>query len=369
MQTYLRFLIVPTIFVGVGLFLYAQDGDKGPTRGKVLLLKTGHAMEGDIEKVGTQFCIRRGKSEVWIGEDKAIRLCADWDDAYAYAQTQIKLDDANDRVKLARWCHMHRLTERALGQARAALELQPQNADAKQIVTLLERALKEPPAKPATPAPAAAARPVEPAPAVDVSFESQVAFSTKVQPILMNRCAACHASAAAGGKFHLDRVSDSGQKASTHRNLAAVLTHLDLDRPAISPFLVKAITPHGDAQTAPIKDRTAKPMQTMQQWVEQTVAKNPQLKHYYAKKQPPGARPEPKSVFPMQRSAAPTQGDDVISQPVPRLEISEKNPLRVLPAEVTRPPMSLTPIDEFDPVIYNTWAHPSYFRQQAAYNR
>ena len=119
----------------------------------------------------------------------------------------------------------------------------------------------------------------------------------------------------------------------------------------------------------PIKDRTAKPMQTMQQWVEQTVAKNPQLKHYYAKKQPPGARPEPKSVFPMQRSAAPTQGDDVISQPVPRLEISEKNPLRVLPAEVTRPPMSLTPIDEFDPVIYNTWAHPSYFRQQAAYNR
>src|SRR5713226_1715973 len=176
MKTYFRFLIVPAVFAGVGFFLHAQDGDQARIKGKILLLKTGHAMEGDIEKVGTQWCIRRGRSEVWIAEDKAIRLCADWDDAYAYAQTQIKLDDANDRVKLARWCHIHRLTEKALEQARAALELQPQNADAKQIVMLLERALKEPPAKPATPAPAAATRPVEPAPTVDVSFESQVAF-------------------------------------------------------------------------------------------------------------------------------------------------------------------------------------------------
>jgi hypothetical protein len=364
MKTYARFFIVPVVFVGLGFFLHAQDGDKGRGKGKILLLKTGHAMEGDIEKVGTQFCVRRGKSEIWIAEDRAIQLCADWDDAYAYAQTQIKRDDANDRVKLARWCHMHRLTERALEQARAALELQPHNSDAKQIVTLLERALKEPPAKPATPAPAAPARPVESAPTVDVSFESLVAFSTKVQPILMNRCAACHAGAS-GGKFHLDRVAESGQRASTQRNLAAVLTYVDLDRPSISPFLLKAITPHGDAQIPPIKDRTAKPMQTMQQWVEQTVAKNPQLKDYHAKKQPPGsAQPKPKSVFPTQRSATPRQSDDVVSQPVPRLEIDEKNPPRVPPAEVTRPPMSVTPVDEFDPLHFNLRAHPHLFRQQ-----
>src|SRR6516162_5241409 len=137
----MRLLIVATIFVGAGIYLHAQDGDKGPTRGKVVLLKTGHAMEGDIEKVGTQLCVRRGRSEIWIAEEKAIRLCADWDDAYAYAKTQIKMDDASDRVRLARWCHMHRLTEKALEQARAALELQPQNTDAKQIVALLERAL------------------------------------------------------------------------------------------------------------------------------------------------------------------------------------------------------------------------------------
>jgi hypothetical protein len=361
---------VPAVFISVGFFLHAQDGPTERINGKILLLKTGHAMEGDIEKVGTQLCVRRGKSEVWIAEDKAIRLCADWDDAYAYAQTQIKLDDANDRVKLARWCHMHRLTEKALEQARVALELQPHNSDAKQIVTLLERALKEPPAKPATRAPAEPTRSAEPPPTVDVSFESLVAFSTKVQPILMNRCAACHASAA-GGRFRLDRVSESGQKASTQRNLAAVLAHVDLDRPAISPFLVKAITPHGDGQSPPIKDRTAKPMQTMQQWVEQTVAKNPQLKDYHAKKQPSGkSHSEPKaSVFPTQRSAAPAPADEVISQHVPRLEIDEKNPPRVVPAEATRTPMSLAPVDEFDAAHFNRWAHPGYFQQQAVSNR
>ena len=46
----------------------------------------------------------------------------------------IKPDVANDRVKLARWCHMHKLTAEALEQARIALELQPEHTDAKQMV-------------------------------------------------------------------------------------------------------------------------------------------------------------------------------------------------------------------------------------------
>jgi hypothetical protein len=364
MKTLLPFLIAPAVYVSLGFFVYAQEAETDRTTGKVLLLKTGHAMEGNIEKVGAQLCVRRGPSEVWIAADKAIRLCADWDDAFAFALTQINPKDANDRVRLARWCHLHRLTEKALEQARIALELQPAHPDAKQIATLLERALKEPAAKPAPPEPMVAARPVEPAPMVDVSFETQVAFTTRVQPILMNTCASCHATGK-GGNFHLERGAESAQKASTQRNLAAVLAYVDLDRPAISPLLVKAITPHGDAATAPIRDRSAKPLQSIQQWIEQTIARNPQLKDYAAKKPTPGkARREPKSAFPTQRSAAPTQGEEVISQDVPRMEIDERNPPRVLSANVMR-----TPVDEFDAVIYNSWAHPDYFRPQSASNR
>src|SRR5262245_11396698 len=124
MTTIIRFVIVPAILVAsVGLVLYAQDAPAQRTEGKVLLLKTGHAMEGDIERVKEQFCVRRGKSEVWIAADKAIRLCADWDDAYAFAQSLLKADTATNRMHLARWCHLHRMVDRALEQAQQALQL------------------------------------------------------------------------------------------------------------------------------------------------------------------------------------------------------------------------------------------------------
>ena len=357
MKTLLRLLIVPVAFVGVGFFLYAQDPER--TKGKVLLLKTGHIMEGEIERVGTHLCVRRGRSEVWIAADKAIRLCADWDDAFAYAQTQVKADDANDRVRLARWCHTHRLTEKALEQARIAVQLQPTHADAKQLVTQFERALKEPATRPTPAAPVVPALPMEAAPTVDVSFDTLVAFTTKVQPILMNACASCHASSASG-KFHLERVSESSQKASAQRNLATVLTYVDLDHPAISPLLVKAITPHGDSATPAIRDRSAKPLQSIQQWIEQTIARNPQLKDYHDAKKPTPVKTktEPKSAFPTQQSSAPARGEEVVSQPVARLEIDEKNPPRVLSAEVARTPMAATPVDEFDALHFNKHFHP-----------
>ena len=100
MRTYMYFLIVPAVFAGLVFLVNAQDADKQRTKGKVLLLKSGHAMEGEIEKVGAQLCVRRGKSEVWIPEDKALRLCADWDDAFAFAASQTRSEDANDRVRL-----------------------------------------------------------------------------------------------------------------------------------------------------------------------------------------------------------------------------------------------------------------------------
>ena len=262
--------------------------------------------------------MRRGKSEVWIADELAIRLCTDWDDAFAFAQTKIDPNNANDRVKLPRWCQLHRLNDRALEQARLALQLQSSNSDAIQLVKILERTLSEPASKPA---PVAVARPSAPTPTVDVTFDTQVAFATRVQPILMNKCATCHANGV-GGKFHLDRVTDNGQKAGTQRNLAAVLTYLDLERPAISPLLVKAITPHGGA-AAPIRDRSEQTLQAMHHWIDHTIAKNPQLKDYQGTKKSPPARtaPEPKSAFPTQSSVAAAPGDDVVSQPVPRVEI------------------------------------------------
>jgi hypothetical protein len=234
---------------------------------------------------------------------------------------------------------------------------------------MLERALiepkvqptenKKPEAAPAAPSPAS-----EPTPTVDVSFDTLVAFTSKVQPILMNKCAICHANGE-GGSFHLDRVSDAGSKATTQRNLAAVLRQIDLEHPAISPLLVKAITRHGDAKAPAIRDRSDKPMVAMQQWVELAVARNPQLKDYARKQSPTKTIPEPKGVFPSQRSSKSPEGSSVISQSAPRLEIDAKNPPRVQPVEVKEMPIATTtPADEFDALHFNRWAHPALYQQQ-----
>ncbi len=354
MKTILPCLIGPALLAGVGYCLHAQDAGEKLATGKVLLLLNGHVMEGDIEKIGTQMRVRRGASEVWIAADLSARLCADWDDAYLFMETLIKADSANDHVKLARWCNMQHMNDKALRQAKIALELQPEHPGARQIVMLLERNMREPADK-ATPVsvPVPISVPGKPAETpffVDVTAETSIAFTTKVQPILMNTCANCHANGG-GGKFVLERVSEGGQKVATQRNLAAVLSFIDMDRPSISPLLVKAVAPHG-AATPPIKDRSAKPFVALKDWLDLTIAKNPHLKDYHAAKKgaPAPPNPEHKSSFGTQKSsAAPAQREIIVSVQQPQAPPGER--------------------EWCDPDIFNDWAHPRVGPQQTANSR
>src|SRR5262245_41306755 len=100
MNTISRLLGLAALAAGCGILLAAslvaaqpatsqdvpvQDGTDGAARkaGKVLILPSERCMEGDIERLGEQYRIRRGSSEVWLPAEKALRLCADWDDAFA----------------------------------------------------------------------------------------------------------------------------------------------------------------------------------------------------------------------------------------------------------------------------------------------
>ncbi len=278
MTKYIRLSLAAAFVFGLAFNLHAQDRVKERTKGQVLILKNGNIMEGDIEKVGAQYCLRNGKSEVWIAADKITQLCADWNEAYYFVQRFIKADSAADHVRLARWCQLHKLVEKSLLEARIALNLDPKNSDAKQIITVLERELFEPTKgetpKRSTPVQQETAK--EP-PAVDVTTDTLIGFQSRVQPILFNACVTCHATGH-GGKLHLERASATRQQAAAHYNMAAIMPFLDFDRPARSPLLLKAITAHGDAPHAPIKNREAIPFQAIQQWIELTIARNPHLK-------------------------------------------------------------------------------------------
>jgi hypothetical protein len=244
------------------------------------------------------------------------------------------------------------MNDKAMTHAKIALELRPEHVGAKQIVTLLERTMRDPAGKPAmVSAPTPVSVPAKSADTpffVDVTAETAIAFTTKVQPILMNTCANCHANGS-GGKFILERVSEGGQKVATQRNLAAVLNFIDMDRPTISPLLTKAVSPHG-ATTPPIKDRSAKPFVALKDWLDLTIAKNPQLKEYHAAKKgvPAKSTEQPKTTFGThQSSAAPAQRANVVAVQQPQAAFD----------------------DEFDPRIFNDSYHPRARPQQTADSR
>ncbi len=251
----------------------AQEVKPAPNQGGILLLQSERGLEGKIEKIGDQYRIQRGSSEVWLSAEKSMRLCADWDDAYAYMKSRANLGDPEERLRLAHWCQMNNLKSQALEEAKQALKMRPNHAESRQLVATLTRSL----AAPQNPA-ASAARPnkVVPTPPIDISSDTLALFVTRVQPILMNTCVNCH-SGGKGGDFQLIRA-ESGQHTATQTNLSAVLKQLNVETPVLSPLLIKAVSRHGNTTQSPIKDRKAVAYQTLIGWIEYLLANNPQLK-------------------------------------------------------------------------------------------
>jgi hypothetical protein len=345
-------LAVSAAVAGLGWSLFAQDA--GRVSGKVLLLQNEHAFEGEVEKVGETYRVRKGTGEVSVPAAQVMQLCADWDDALAYMRARANLADPDERLRLAKWCHVNHLIEAARAEAKAALDLRPKHAETRQLVKQLElTATGKTAAKPAAPQPEP-----PPVPQSDVSFESVTAFTVRVQPILMNTCVNCH-STNHHGPFRLYRLHEGGERVATQRNLAAVLAQVNLEKPAASTLLAKALSAHGDAKNPPMPGKQAPTFQALCHWIDQTLADNPQLREKAGLPPVPPGPPPPA----------------VVSQSVPRAE--EKPAAKpalpplpeVVPAQYTTPapktaappapaPAVAAPLDEFDPVIFNRQAQP-----------
>jgi hypothetical protein len=186
-------------------------------------------------------------------------------DAYQYLRGRANLDDPDELVRLARWCHEHGLKEKALENAASAVKLDPRHAEARHILTGLQRAA----APHAAPAPAAEES--EPPEAPDLNSASRAA------------CAGCH-TGPRGGKFRLARsyAESSAGRRSLQQNLAAVMEQVNLTQPQESKLLAKAITAHDpqarQAQAPLDSKKQLAAYRTLEDWVMTTVATNPHLR-------------------------------------------------------------------------------------------
>lgn len=333
MKSIIRFAaLAPLLALGFAVRAAAQEAT--PAAGKVLILTNDRVLEGDIDRFGDHYRIRRGMGETLIAAKRGKRLCADWDDAVAFVRSQANLGDPDERLRLARWCQQHGLTADAAAEARAALEMRPTHPETKQLVQLLERSANAAPIAP--PAAPPAPRIAEAAPQFDVSADALALFTTKVQPILLNACLRCHANGKGGG-FQLVQPGELAARPATQRNLAMAVQQLRLDNPAASPLLVKAVSAHGTLAQPLFRDRRVVPIQTMQHWAEQLAANNPHLREAHGlppAQQPPATVVAAPVLAPAAApAAAPTaapaavpntpSATPVVSRPVPRVDVKE----------------------------------------------
>jgi hypothetical protein len=257
-------LLLPAVTQG-------QVADSLPVKGKVLVLVNEGTLEGDVERLGTQYRVRRPVGETWIQGARVLRLCASLEDAYLFLRSRANLQDPDEHLRLAEWCRERGLREPALAEVKVALELRPDHPRSQRFLMALEQS-------PAT----VTTKPVEESscPLADVNSESLNAFATRVQPILMNACASCHANGK-GGAFKLVRSFEAeiGNRRHTQQNLTAVLAEVNLGQPQSSPFLIKSQTLHASGMDQPpLTRQQVVAYKTLEDWVVKTLASNPHLR-------------------------------------------------------------------------------------------
>jgi len=273
--------------------LSAQEPAPPPFAGRVLILDNERALEGVVSRQGDSYLIRRAVGEVAVPAAQVVVVCGTLEEAYQFLSHRANLRDADERLRLARWCQGCGLRDQAIAEVQAALQLRPGHQESKQLLAVLRRpqaptAVEQPASESSEPPTAA------PPPLLEVSGDCLALFSTKVQPILMNTCASCHASGR-GGNFVLLRSNDSTGRRSTQHNLSATLRQVCFDQPAASPLLFKACCAHGGAVQPPLATHQTTPIAILQGWVELVATRNAHLRPHGA---PAVAAAQPKSPAP-----------------------------------------------------------------------
>src|SRR4051812_40953973 len=77
-----------------------------PKSGKVLVLDNDRTIEGDIDRLDDQYRVRRTVGITWVPADRVLKLCKDKPEALAFLRQHANLQDPDERLRLARWCHL-----------------------------------------------------------------------------------------------------------------------------------------------------------------------------------------------------------------------------------------------------------------------
>jgi hypothetical protein len=331
-----------TITMLLTLLVFVSAHSAEPAKGKFLLLDNEQLIEGEIVHEGEWYTIKRSVGEAQIPAHRVMALTETKLEAFMVLRRHANLRDVDERLRLARWGMMFDLKSHALEEAEAAVKLRPTNPEARNLVEGLKFAIASSATKPTTPVQSSATPTIETVvkelPTIPEFNQTAFSlFSSKVQPILMNGCARCHAGDQTG-EFKLVRIYTPGSnRAGTMQNLFATLHQIDRANPSQSPVLVKAITPHGTPVFLGFRDANAPAYQILEAWVKEVSGLEDSAGHTKTAVKNV-AKPSPVLAAEVFKPTQPTEKPNPSS-------FAEAKPKLIDPAN-----------DPFDPEIFNTQA-------------
>src|SRR5207248_2197200 len=84
-----------------------------PPAAGVLLLDNQRVLQGEVEKAGDQYRVRRDGGETLVPAGRVLAALPDLDAAYRFLRDKTDARDVGARLRLARWCDANGLRAQA----------------------------------------------------------------------------------------------------------------------------------------------------------------------------------------------------------------------------------------------------------------
>lgn len=266
----------------VGLRTAARGQSPETPPPKLIVLTTGHLIEGDIRLKGGAYWVKSGPGEFLVPNDRIKLVAADRTEAYRKYRKLMPEPTPDNHYYLARWCVSIGLADEARQELEEALLLDPRHAGSRSLLVQLTRAAGEmPQADPSEEISAAdrdgdGFRRTEERSAYGLTPETVRTYVSRIQPVLMNSCATvgCHHRNAENGlQLKYVRLSGRINRLATESNLAAVLKMIDRANPSASPLLQRARDDHPGAYRALARRRRGTEiLARFDDWVREVAA-------------------------------------------------------------------------------------------------
>lgn len=362
---------------------FADEASGFVPRQAVVLLTNGELLRGKVSLAGDQYFVGVPEGEIRLPVKRVQSVCDTVDDVYLYL-ARSSMGSLEEHLELASWCLRHELLGYAAKELSAAMALDANHPRIALFARRLELAHAELKKGSAEREPAPVSNSVETekselgAVVLDLPEGGVAEFTARLQPLLMNKCAAagCHGSPTESG-FRLIRTvgGRNPTRGQTQQNLISVLQQLDKERPANSPLLTKPLDVTHGGLTSPIfSDQEQAQYDRLVEFANLVGDKpdSPSAEEAGGQKEQFPAGPFPAEMQRPQPAGSPTdmvQGVNPGTEPreaegqIPltaeedfndtltdeaMLEAFEANPIR-RGAAVDR----YTPVDEFDAEIFN----------------